>query len=132
MKNKLWIGIVFIVLGALIAAGPSTIFPVCSGGMKMSCQDTAQAELWTGAAIVLLGAFKLIVTGVPFGLWSSIGLGIAGILALLFPTVIIRVCGGAHMTCRTLTLPALIILSIAVIALDQCRTLPTFAFSAIR
>lgn len=142
MKNRLISGIIFLALGLLIALGPQIIFPVCrspamgeeaaqsgpekgmgmsahiTGNSPMKCHWTARAELGAGLLIaieslllILLGSSKI-----RFGL--NIAIGLNGILALLFPTVLIGVCGSTRMNCRSLTLPALVIISGLVIAVS--------------
>ena len=84
--------------------------------IPMKCHWTARAELGVGLLIALEG-FLLILFGsrqIRFGLNAAIGLN--GILALLFPTVLIGVCGSTRMNCRSLTFPALVIISGSVIA----------------
>lgn len=152
VKNRLLTGILLIILGALIAFGPITVFPVCgvhtketaadsamkmdghksddsvhaskdTSGMTantatsnkvMKCHWTARAELGTGLVIALLGLLMLIFRSAQIKLGLSIALGLNGILALLIPTVLIGVCGNVKMTCRSLTLPALVILASVV------------------
>ena len=155
MKNRIITGIIFIILGGLIAWGPQTIFPVCgihteqglaetgsamgahtseSKHMEntentdqqtpmvmttdsvMKCHWTAQAELGTGILIGLLGLLLMIFKSGQTRLGLNLSAILNGILALLIPTALIGVCGGVHMSCRALTLPALIILSSLVIA----------------
>lgn len=143
MKDRLVSGIVFLVLGLLIALGPQAIFPVCripdsgkevtksgwekSGDMRehnmenmggttsMKCHWTATAELGVGVLIAFEGFLLTLFDSrqTRFGLNAAIGL--SGILSLLFPTILIGVCSSTRMNCRSLTLPALIIFSGSVI-----------------
>jgi hypothetical protein len=116
MKGKIFAGIAFVVLGLLIAFGPISIFPVCkSGDMKMACYYTAQAELWTGLAIVVLGAAYALVKPAKVRIGLSAVLGLAGVLTILFPSALTGVCKSVDMACHSLTLPALVILGAAVI-----------------
>lgn len=80
----------------------------------MKCHWTARAELGTGLVIALLGLLLLIFRSVQVRIGLSIALGLNGILALLIPTVLIGVCGNVKMTCRSLTLPVLVILASVV------------------
>ncbi len=153
MKNRLFAGILFIILGVLIAFGPRTIFPVCgvranvstetdckdptdeeclqtasptehpaaakdhpsSPAKVMKCHRTARAELGVGLLISILGALLLVFASKQLRGWLSLLITLSGILALLIPTALIGVCGGAHMICRTLALPALSVISSIVI-----------------
>lgn len=166
MKNRLITGVLFILLGGLIAFGPQTIFPVCkvhtteqssaqgsgktdasqsnpangtnmiqsaedSGeqssmvtkSMVMKCHWTVKAELGAGLLIALLGVFLLIFRSGQIRLGLSLALILNGILALLIPTVLIGVCGSLHMTCRSLALPALTILSGIVITASAANVI---------
>jgi len=142
MKNRLVSGIVFLALGLLIALGPQTIFPVCritdfggdvtktaseknkdmihnmgniKGTSSMKCHWTARAELGVGLLIAFEGFLLTFFDSrqTRFGLNAAIGL--SGILSLLFPTILTGVCGSTRMDCRSLTLPALVIISVSVI-----------------
>lgn len=83
--------------------------------MVMKCHWTAQAELGIGILIALLGVFLLIFQSGQIRLGLSLAVILNGVLALLIPTALIGVCGSINMTCRSLTLPALTILSSIVI-----------------
>ncbi len=154
MKNRLITGIIFIVLGLLIAVGPLSIFPVCgvhgkedssmsemelssdhentvmqpnnntmanmddkpsednaSSTMVMKCHWTARAELGIGILIAILGSLLIVFKSKQLQLGLNISIGLNGILAFLIPTVLIGVCESTHMACRTLTLPALSVIS---------------------
>lgn len=83
--------------------------------MVMKCHWTARAELGIGIFIALIGIFLLIFQSGQVRLGLSLALILSGVLALLIPTALIGVCGSLQMTCRSLTLPALTILSSIVI-----------------
>jgi hypothetical protein len=135
MKNRLLTGILFIILGGLIAIGPQTIFPVCEvhmagpasmsipAGTVMKCHWAARAELGVGFLIGLIGVFLIIFQSRQIRLGLSLALILNGILALLIPTALIGVCSSAHMTCRSLTLPALIIISSVIIVASAANVL---------
>ncbi len=116
MKKKTWLPLLFVPLGLLIAFGPRTIFPVCpTGEMVMACQHTARAVFWAGLAIAGLGVVTALAGGSLVRLALTAATAAGGLLAILFPTVITGVCKSAEMTCRSLTLPALVILGGATI-----------------
>lgn len=162
MSNRLITGILFIILGALIAFGPLTIFPICGvhstkekdagdseqsdmhmesdnaasseeinmestmnkgTDMIMNCHWTARVELGIGILIVLTGVLLILLRAARIRLGLSISLVLNGILALLIPTVLIGVCGGVHMSCRSLTLPALTVISSGVIITALVNTI---------
>lgn len=166
MKNRFITGILFVILGGLIAFGPITIFPICgvhstqkmeekdSGqkssedemnmgskktdsskeadekssmnmgkSMVMTCHWTGRAELGLGIVIAILGALLIIISSAFIRIGLSISLTLNGILTLLIPTYFIGVCAGVHMSCRSLTLPALIIVSSIVILAGVINTI---------
>jgi hypothetical protein len=120
-KIRLILGIIIVVLGVLIAAGPEYIdaFSVCkeihSGD---ACHWTARAEIGIGAVIALLGVLSLLVKS--DGIRTGLGISILanGVLVLLIPTVLIPVSNMATMTCRTHALPALTATSVILIILS--------------
>lgn len=124
MKNRLFTCILFVVLGFLIAVGPQTIFPVCPvGDIPMKCHWTARAELGAGALVAVTGILLLLFSNSKVRSGLSLSLVFSGIFALLIPTTLIGVCGGVHMDCNKLTLPALIILSGIVIVAAAINSL---------
>jgi hypothetical protein len=120
------IGALLVLLGIIIVLTPWVIFPVCEmhglfvetkTGMKlpMPCGYTARAETGVGALIAVAGGL-LIARRTPetkqaVGVFSIA----AGVLVILFPTVLIGMCRLADHPCRQLTLPVLEILGAAVI-----------------
>lgn len=166
MKNRLITGILFIILGAFIAFGPLTIFPVCGvpssqhaqghnmeqkkakmsmkmddnqskssmnnasketmsmgTGMVMKCFYTARAELGIGLLIVILGVLLIIFQSVKIRLGLNISIILNGILALLIPVLLIGVCNGIHMSCHSLTLPSLVVISSILILAALVNTI---------
>jgi len=139
MKNRLIAGILFLILGAAIAWGPQTVFPVCGvrsagdsamSGMSgeaednsghamtenhMKCWYTGQWEIGVGTVISVLGLLLILLKKKRICIVLSFTAFFAGIFALLIPTVLVDVCPGKHMDCHAIALPALIIFSTAVI-----------------
>ncbi|NLL77799.1 MAG: DUF4418 family protein [Clostridiales bacterium] len=122
LKNKYIYGFLTVVIGFLIAAGPQTVFQVCGvhehSENVMKCFWTARAELGVGVSISILGLLSAIFGNPILRLGLTAGVLLNGILALLIPTVLIGVCGSNHMNCRALTLPALSVLSILIVAVS--------------
>jgi len=117
MNNRVFSAIFFTLTGLLVAVGPQTAFKVCDTDMMvMKCFYTARAELGVGILIAVIGIalFFLSNRGTRNGL--NIALIPAGILTALIPTVLIGVCGGEHMPCHKLTLPALVLLGAMITA----------------
>ena len=109
MKNRLLIGILTVVLGLVLVIGPLTFLPNCGEGMP--CFFTAHGEPGVGGVIAVLGLLLLVFKNPSVRLGLSAAAALNGILALLLPGVLIGVCHNPDMSCRTLTLPALLILS---------------------
>lgn len=132
MKNRLITGISFIILGALIALGPQTIFPICGAGifgqkamhnsdetdLLMKCFYTGRAVIGVGILILAVGLLLLLFRKKQIRFGLSLAAGLNGILTLLIPTALIGVCSDVHAPCHALTLPALSILGSTVIALS--------------
>lgn len=110
MKNRLITGIGAIISGLLISIGPKTIFKLCEAkpdGSWMKCHWTGEAELGVGLFIVALGVLLLIFSSKQTRLGFSVAVALAGILVILFPTVLIGGCTMKNMACQSVTFPAL-------------------------
>jgi hypothetical protein len=115
MKNRFIIGIVITLLGLLLAVGPQTIFPVCEAGEKiMKCCLTGRAATGIGGVIAVIGILLLIFGNKRTRIGLLLALVPIGIYAVLIPNLLIGVCGGAHMNCRALALPAITIIGVTV------------------
>lgn len=120
MKKRYISGLLYIIIGLLIAIGPFTIFHVCAshdGDMIMKCHWTARAELGLGISISILGLILLIQKAYNSQLAANLSLIINGVLAYLIPNVLIGVCDGVHMHCHAVARPALSILSALTVAI---------------
>jgi uncharacterized membrane protein YczE len=121
--------LVLIILGVLILIGPWTFAPVCEvGGMyaqlasgktfPMPCGWTARAEIATGVITILAGLLlqfsQSAETKRVIGLFGVV----LGILTILFPLAITKMCALADHPCNLLTKPVLVLLGIAVIAIS--------------
>lgn len=99
-------------MGSSEGTGAQSAMP---GSNVMKCHWTAQIELGLGVLIALLGVLLLLSKSGDVRLGLSLSLILNGLLVLIIPAVLVGVCGSIHMSCRSLTLPALIILSSAVV-----------------
>jgi len=121
-----WPAIILIILGIVIVISPWTIAPVCEvDGMfaklangktlLMPCGWTARAEIGLGALLVVAGSLLAIAksneTKRIIGIFGSA----IGVLVILLPTYITKMCALADHPCNLLTKPVLIILGIATI-----------------
>lgn len=121
MKKRAVFGAVLIILGLDLAIGPQTIFTPCplpteEGVRPMKCHWSAQAELGLGVVIAALGLLSMAFESgeVRGGLYM--GAALMGIGAWATVGYTIGVCQGAHMQCRTLMLPMVTIVALAVSA----------------
>jgi hypothetical protein len=119
------VAVILIVFGLLIAIGPQPHlgpFHVCEEemipGIRNVCYWTARAEIGLGAAIVLLSALSIFVKSKAARAGLGVGILTTSVLALLVPTVLIGVCAGARMVCRTTALPALTVLGVLAVAIS--------------
>lgn len=121
-----WPSIILIILGVLLAIAPWTFAPVCEvNGMYailangktllMPCGWTARAEVGLGALLVVAGILLAIAkTNETKRIIGIFGAAI-GVLVILFPTYITKMCALADHPCNLLTKPVLILLGIATI-----------------
>ena len=119
MKNRIVSGAGAIAAGLLISIGPQTVFkldPQMEDGGWMTCHWTGQAELGLGLLIAALGFLLLLVHSRETRLGLSLSAALAGILVVLYPTVLIGGCSMEDMRCRLITFPALIVIGGLTIA----------------
>jgi|WetSurMetagenome_2_1015567.scaffolds.fasta_scaffold20181_4 uncharacterized membrane protein YczE len=121
--------LILIVLGILILVGPWTFAPVCEvNGMYaqlangktllMPCGWTARAEVATGSLAILAGLLLIFSQAAETKRVIGIfGIGL-GILTILFPLYITKMCAMADHPCNLVTKPVLIILGVVVIAVS--------------
>lgn len=120
---------VLAILGILLIIAPWTFAPVCEvqglyvqtvtgKQLPMPCGYTARAEIGVGA-LVLVTAGMLLYGKSPEARRTIGTFGVAlGILAMLFPTSITGMCALADHTCRTMTLPTLLLLGLGIIVVS--------------
>jgi hypothetical protein len=125
MKNRIISGGGVIVFGLLIALGPQFLFKVCPvmEGMVMKCHWSAQAETGIGALIAALGIALVFFANPKIRLGLTVGIFLAGILALLIPHVLIGGCPGHSMPCRKIAFPALTVISVLLLISAALNTL---------
>ncbi len=129
MKNRIISGITFIILGLLIAIGPSSLFAVCGpmeDGKFMKCHWTAQAEIGIGLGIVALAVLAIIFASKQIRIGLQLGIAVLSLIAIAIPTALIGVCGGEHMQCNALTRPVLLILGVITIVISVANTIYLF------
>jgi hypothetical protein len=125
MKNRIIVGVLVIMTGALLAVGPYTLFEICDQGHHEGhsiCFWTRQVTLGIGIVLILLGVFYIVFNdpGIHAGL--SIGIAAGFVLTLLVANVLIGVDDDPMMSCRTTTLPALNVISVLSFVLAVVNT----------
>lgn len=121
--------LILIILGILIVVSPWTFAPICEvNGMyaqlasgktlPMPCGWTARAEIGMGVLAILAGL--LLNFSQSAETKRVIGLiGVAvGILTIMFPLYITKMCALADHPCNLLTKPVLALLGVAVIVVS--------------
>jgi hypothetical protein len=121
--------LVLIILGILIVVSPWTFAPICEvNGMyaqlasgktlPMPCGWTARAEIGMGVLAILAG----ILLNFSQSAETKRGIGLIGvalgILTILFPLYITKMCALADHPCNLLTKPVLVLLGVAVIVVS--------------
>lgn len=124
-----WPAIILIILGIFIVVSPWTIAPVCEvNGMYaklasgkdflMPCGWTARAEIGIGALVIVAGILLAFAKSAESKMMIGIFGVVLGLLTILFPTVITKMCALADHPCNLLTKPVLIVLGLIVIVVS--------------
>jgi hypothetical protein len=145
MQNRILSALVTAAAGVLLMLIPQFILPVCELSIDkqtamelgnhlsashedisapalgqhapahMACFYTAQAEAGLGAALILAGLLLLVLKSDERRLGVSLSLTLVAALAGAVPWFVIGVCASEQMLCRSGTLPALLIVSAAIL-----------------
>ena len=116
-KLNVVFALLFVVLGALVAAAPYSFAHVCELGEKvMKCHWTARIELFLGLSIAVLGLVKLLSSDANFQLGVNAGLLVNALGVVLTPTVLIGVCKMKKMHCVAVAKPTLVVFGILILA----------------
>ncbi|MBZ9634749.1 DUF4418 family protein [Clostridium sp. FP1] len=111
MKKSVIYGISFIIIGALLAIGPHTLFAVCPKGEKiMKCWWSAQAEISIGIMLIVAGITILSFKSEEIQFGICIMTTALGVMAILIPSVLIGGCMKKTMMCQSMTFPCIYII----------------------
>jgi hypothetical protein len=116
--KRMWIGTT-VFLWVVVILVPLYILPVCApylfdaAGKHHGCANTLYANTITGVLGLLI---TLAALREPFFKLSALFTALAGLMILLFPTVITGVCRVSTMPCIWGTKPGLIVAGIALIS----------------
>jgi hypothetical protein len=124
-----WPAILLILLGLFLAVSPWTVAPVCEvEGMyaklangkelPMPCGWTARAEVGVGALVVVAGILLQFARSAEAKMMIGIFGAVLGVLAILFPTTITKMCAMSSHPCNLLTAPVLILTGVIIIAVS--------------
>jgi hypothetical protein len=125
MKNRIAGGTAGVGIGALIAAGPQSLFRICEQShhaTTSTCYWTAQAAIGIGIITALIGIVYFFFQNAHVRAGLSIAIGLNAVLLLLVANVLIGMDDMAMMACRLKTLPALNIISVLTLALAGVNT----------
>jgi hypothetical protein len=121
VKNRIAGGAAAIFAGALIAAGPWSLFKICSQAHHAHeghsvCFYTARAEIGVGVIIALLGIAYILVK--DRRLRAGLSFAVAGnaVLSLAVVNVLIGMDPDPMMACRTAAQPALNVIATLLLA----------------
>jgi hypothetical protein len=111
------LGLIFALLGLITALAPRLIYQAFEAmpGMTMQCLVTANAEIFVGSAVVLLGAGYLLLSKAAGRLAVSLAAALLAATALFLPLAGTGLCGDTKMPCHLLTLPLLTVSSVLLL-----------------
>ncbi|XKM14309.1 DUF4418 family protein [Orbaceae bacterium ac157xtp] len=129
MTNKLLISVLVFLIGLLVITVPLYIFPVCNPMVMddghghtsikmMKCFWTARAELGIGLVVIACSLVLFIAKNALIRLGISYALIFIALLIGAIPTVLIGICPNTMMLCNMGTLPALMLLSGALLLIS--------------
>jgi hypothetical protein len=121
--------LVLVILGILIVVSPWTFAPVCENSgmyatlangktLPMPCGWTARAEIGTGALTIFAGLLLAFAQSAETKRMIGLFGAALGILTILFPLYITKMCAMAEHPCNLLTKPVLALLGVAVIVVS--------------
>ena len=123
MKTK-GLNTITLILSAFLTLGIKFLFPVCGpmeDGSYMRCHYSGEVIFGIGVVLVILSLISYFMKEENALLAFRISFIPLGILLLLVPTVLIGVCGSEMMRCKSVTLPAVIILGIAIAVVNAVQ-----------
>ncbi|MCB2289925.1 DUF4418 family protein [Clostridium sp. CS001] len=126
MRKKVVYGIYLIIIGAVLAVGPHTLFAVCEKGESiMKCWWSAQAEISNGILIISAGIAILVLKSKETQLGISIMTSLLGVSTILIPSVLIGGCMKSTMPCQSVTFPWIYIIGVItiIVSLFNCISL---------
>lgn len=118
MKNKIF-GILFSVLGILVAITPRYILPVCelTGKQKMACSYTGAAEIFIGAILISVSIGIFFSNSKEAFKWLMFVAFFDGLSVILLPSAL-GYCANPNMPCHYGTVPMLRLWGTAIIIIS--------------
>jgi len=103
-------------LAALMVVAPATFFPVCES--PMHCYYSFMAEIGVAAVIAVAAVLSIFSKGLVIARWLSLVTAVCGVLAILYPTTLIGVCGSTTHPCHYGALPIWNLSGVGIIILS--------------
>ena len=111
MKSSKFVGVLTVLFGIAIGIGPWTFVRVCSDMSDSAplCHKTRLYAMALGVIILLLGIIMMLLRHkILAGLFSLV-ITAGGVVTILLPLFIAPVCEVSAMTCRSKTMPFLLV-----------------------
>ncbi|MFV0528326.1 MAG: DUF4418 family protein [Lachnospiraceae bacterium] len=121
MKKRFFSSLSYFIPSLFLVLFPRLLFPVCpveADSSPMKCFWSGRIVWSLGILLVILAILFLFIQSTEIRLGLSIGILGLSVYTLLVPTVLIGVCAGAHMPCRSGTLPAVLIAGAALLIIS--------------
>lgn len=113
MKRDKIFGVIFMILGALLALTPKVIAPVCGpmdNGMFMKCHWMGNSVIGIGVVVLFLGAAYLYVCSKKAKSALAFALLLMSLYAIAIQAFLIGGCMKPMMACRAHTMPLVYLL----------------------
>lgn len=109
MKNRLGLGIFYIVIGILMSLGPKYIFVGCelNPDHPMKCWWSTQAILGIGILFIIIGICYILIKSKEINLGISLISVFIGIYSIAIPKFLIGGCKNGAMPCVAIEFPSI-------------------------
>lgn len=121
MKRDKVFGLIYIILGLLMALAPTVIAPTCGpmeNGMFMKCHWMGRSAMGIGVVIAILGAAYTYVCSSKAKSALAFASLLLGLYTIAVEAFLIGGCKNPMMVCRAHTMPVLYVLAGIVIVLS--------------
>ena len=115
--NKIF-GVLYVIMGAVLAAGPWTFARICSGATmkgEVLCRDMRADATILGLLLLIMGILFFLIGQKLIDILFSTAVTAGGVCAILIPTVWARGCAKKGMLCHDQTMPFLLLMGALMI-----------------